>query len=90
MFVKPWNKEADNILKQISKYGKAYTKDTKGLPIQFGHKCKDLINNDFLDIATIRNKHEKRTWFIIPHDIIVTSKINKKGTFYHFKRNNFL
>jgi hypothetical protein len=86
MFIRPWNKESENILKQISLYGKAYTKDTKNLPIQFGQHCKDIIHQDLLDIATIRNKREKRTWFIIPHDVSVIPKHNN----FHFKRNKFL
>jgi hypothetical protein len=90
MFIKPWSKESENILKQISLYGKAFTKDTKSLPIQFGHRCKNIINQDLLDIATIRNKREKRTWFITPPDIIVVPKYGNHGVFFHFRRNKFL
>jgi hypothetical protein len=86
MFIRPWSKESENILKQISLYGKAYTHDTKKLPKQFGIRCKEIIDSDMLDIATIRNKREKRTWFIIPSEISVIPKHNN----FHFKRNKFL
>jgi len=86
MNIKPWSKEAENILKQLNQYGKAYTTDTKRLPKQFGIHCKDIINNDLLDIATIRNKKTRKTWFITPPDVSVTPKQNK----YQFKRFKFL
>ena len=55
---KPWSKEAENIFKQLNYYGRAYTTNKK-LPREFGMKCKDIINNDMLDIATIRNKKHR-------------------------------
>lgn len=79
---KPWSKEAEKIFKQLNYYGKAYTTDTKKLPKQFGIRCKDLIEQDMLDIATIRNKRERKTWFITPPDVTVTPYQNK----YLFKR----
>jgi len=91
MRVKPWSKESEMIFKQLSKNGKAYTKDTKGLPVQFGHRCKEIINKDMLDIATIRNKKEKRTWFVTPPEIKIISRYNKKrGNFFDFINNNHL
>lgn len=90
MYVKPWNKESENILKQLSMNGRAFTRDTKGLPVQFGHRCKELINNDLLDIATIRNKKERKTWFITPPDVIVKPKYGNRGSFYHFNRFKIL
>ena len=86
LYIRPWSKEADNILKMLSKNGRAYTKDTKSLPKQFGLRCKEPLEHDMLDIATIRNKKEKKTWFIIPPDIKLIPNSNKKGISYHFKR----
>ena len=79
---KPWSKEAEKIFKQLNYYGKAYTTDTKQLPKQFGIKCKDIINQDLLDIATIRNKKTRKTLFVTPPDVIVKPYQNK----YIFKR----
>lgn len=86
MYIRPWSKEAEDILKRLSKDGRAYTKDTKGLPVQFGHRCKDIIHNELLDIATVRNKRERRTWFIIPEDAKVMPTIKRKQQVYQFKR----
>ena len=86
MFVKPWNKEAERILKQLSMNGRAYIKNNPQLPREFGMKCKEIINNNFLDIATIRNKKERRTWFITPPDTMVISKFSKRGPYYFFKK----
>jgi len=85
MNIKPWSKEAERILKQLNYSGRAYTTDKK-LPREFGMKCKDIINDDMLDIATIRNKKTRRTWFITPPDVVVTPRQNK----YQFKRFKFL
>lgn len=90
MFIKPWSKEAENIFQQLSRNGRAYTKNNPQLSREFGMKCKELIQNDLLDIATIRNKRERRTWFITPPDIMVVPKYHEKGLSFHFKRFKIL
>lgn len=81
----PWCKEAENILKRLNYSGRASTLNKK-LPRDFGMKCKHIINQDLLDIATIRNKRERRTWFILPEDVMVTPK----GRCFQFKRFKIL
>ena len=86
MFKRPWSKEAERVFEQIHKYGRAYTHNNPRLPREFGMKCKDIINNDYLDVTTVRNKKQRRTWFITPPDITVTKRSHKRGFSYHFKR----
>jgi len=90
MFVKPWSKEAENVLRQLSYTGRAYIKNNSKLPREFGMKCKDIVNSDFLDIATIRNKKERRTWFITPPDVAVIPKPGNRGINFHFRRFKIL
>jgi hypothetical protein len=85
LYIKPWSKETENILKQLTRDGRACTTDTKSLPIQFGQHCKEIINKDMLDIATIRNKSKKKTWFITPPNIFIVPRNSKRGIRYHFK-----
>lgn len=91
MFIKPWNKESENIFWQLSKNnGRAYIKNNSRLPREFGMKCKEIIKNDLLDIATIRNKRERKTLFITPPDIIVVPKPGQRGINFFFKRGKIL
>jgi len=90
MYVKPWSKDAERILRQLSYTGRAYSTNNSRLPREFGMKCKDIINSDFLDIATIRNKKERRTWFITPPDVAITIKPGKRGINFHFRRFKIL
>ena len=90
MFIKPWNKESERILRQLSLTGRAYITNNRYLPREFGMKCKEIINQDFLDIATIRNKKTKRTWFITPPDIMVIPKPSDRGIHFHFRRYKIL
>ena len=85
MFVKPWNEEAENILKQLSLSGRAYSKNS-GFIREFATKkpIRDLINSDFLDIA--RNHRKGKSIFVVPPDICVVPKLSEKGINYHFKR----
>ena len=86
MFVKPWNKEAEMIFRQLSQNGKAYTRDTRMLPVQFGIHCKEIIGGNLLDISTTRNKREKRTWFVTLPGIKVIPKNGKRGVSFQFTR----
>jgi len=90
MFVKPWSKESERILRQLSFTGRASIIDNNKLPREFGMKCKDILDQDFLDIATIRNKKIKRTWFITPPDVTVVPKPGDRGINFHFKRFKIL
>jgi len=90
VFVKPWSKEAENILRQLSLSGRAYSINNPQLPREFGMRCKDIINRDLLDIATVRTKKTHRTWYVTPPDIIVTPKPNQKGVYFHFRRFKIL
>ena len=86
MYIKPWSKESERILKQLSNNGKGFICNNNQIPREFGMKCKDIIGLDFLDIATIRNKKTRRTWFITPPDVKVIPINGKRGTNFHFKR----
>ena len=79
MFVRPWSKEAERVLKQLSKNGKAYSINPK-LPREFGMKCKDIFHQDLLDVASIRNKKKRKNIFVTPPGIIVREQ--KKGFFF--------
>lgn len=86
MFTSPWSKEAERILKQLSLYGRGHIKNNNKLPREFGIYCKDIINKDYLDIATVRNKRDRRTLFQIPPGVKVIPKLSRRGTKYHFIR----
>lgn len=90
MFVQPWSKEAERILKQLSNYGRGFSRNNQKLPREFGMKCKDVVNNNFLDIATTKHKEPSTTWFITPPDVLVKPRY-KKGKFgFEFKRFKIL
>ena len=89
MYIKHWSKESENVLKQLTKSGRAYIINNPRLPREFGMKSKNIINQDMLDIATIRNKKERKTWFITPPGIEVIPKNGKHGINFHFKRYRF-
>ena len=90
MFVKPWSKEAEQVLRQLSLSGRAFSKNTTTLPREFGIKCKDIIDTDFLDVATIRNKRERKSIFVTPLDIAVIPKPGEHGINFHFRRFKIL
>jgi hypothetical protein len=91
LFVKrPWSKESEMVFRQLGQNGRAYIKNNPQLPREFGMKCKELIQNDLLYIATTRNRKEKRTWFITPPDIMVVPKYHERGLSFHFKRFKIL
>ena len=90
MFTKSWSKESERILRQLSYSGRAYTTNNQKLPREFGMKCKEIIDQDFLEIATTRNKKTRRTWFITPPDIMVIPKPGDRGTYFHFRKYKIL
>ena len=91
MFVRPWNKESEKILWQLSKNnGRAYSINNQRLPREFGMKYKNLIDNNLLDIATVRNRKEHKTLFVTPPDITVIPKLNQRGINFYFKRHKIL
>ena len=80
VYVKPWSKESEQILRRLSKNGKAWTKN-KRLPSEFGMKCKEI--NDFVDIAEIRQrKKERETIFVTKDNSII---VPQKGKFFFYK-----
>lgn len=82
VYIKPWSKESERILYQLTKNGKAFCFDTK-MPSDFGRRCKDIINKDFLDIATTKYRTKKwKTIFVTPPDTIV---VPQKGKFFFYK-----
>jgi len=64
--IRPWNKEAERVLRQISRYGRAYTTDTEFARI-FGRKYKHIIDLGLIEIA--RSEKSKKTWIITPPDV---------------------
>jgi len=90
MFIKPWSKESERVLRQLSFAGRAYITNNSKLPREFGMKCDEIVRSDFLDIATTRNKKERRTWFIIPPDVAVVPKPGERGINFHFRRFKIL
>ena len=89
MYVKPWSSESEKILRQLSLSGRAYTREIK-LPREFGMKCKSIVDNNFLDIATIRNKRQRKTIFVTPPDIAVIPKPGERGINFHFRKFKLL
>jgi hypothetical protein len=85
MFVKPWNKDSEMILRQLSLFGRAYTKDMF-IPIDFSKNkaIRELTNKDLLDITS--NRRKRKTVFTVPLDVMVVPKPFDNGINFHFKR----
>lgn len=84
MFIRPWSKESERILHDLSKDKISITKNN-GLAREFGHKCPELFNKGLLDVATTRySKREDKTFFVTRSDIV------KKGNNYHFVNKKIL
>ena len=82
------DKEAENVLKQLNKYGRAISHDIE-LTRLLGKSHRNLLDKNLLDVATTRyNKRDNKTLFSTPFDVIVTPKITKNGVNFHFKRHN--
>lgn len=79
MYIKPWSKESERILRQLTRNGKAYTKDLK-LTRAFGRRYPEIIDADFLDIGRIEKK--RKSVFVLGED---TGIMPKKGKFVFFK-----
>jgi len=73
MFVKPWNKEAENILKQLSLNGKAYTKNSI-LPRLWSRRYPDL--DDFIEV--FHNRRKQKTVFLPLNNVVVIPKPKTK------------
>jgi len=86
MFIRPWNKEAERILIQLKKNGKAMCNNSS-IAREFGKKHRDLIDNGFFDMATTRySKRKDKTLFQTSEDV----EVFKKGKKYYFKRFKIL
>lgn len=90
MFVKPWSKDAERVLKQLSYSGRAFVTENQRLPREFGVKCKEIINHDYLKVATTRNTKNRETWFITPPDVMVIPKPGNRGINFHFRKFRIL
>ena len=86
MFIRPWNKEAERILIQLKKNGKAMCNNSS-IARDFGKKHGKLLDRGFLDMASTRySKRKDKTLFQTPEDVIVF----QQGKNYHFKRFKIL
>ena len=82
--IKAWSKDAERIFDRLSRDSVAYTNDIKLTQI-FGIRCKELIDNDWLDIAHIKKK--KKTVFIKPPQVVIFPKfVNGRGLKFYFER----
>jgi len=89
VFIKPWDKESEQILRQLSYSGRAYSKNMPFVrKFASQRPIRDLINNDFLDIA--HNHKKKKSIFVTPPDIAVIPKPGERGINFHFKRFKIL
>ena len=79
VFVKPFNKEHEQIFRQLMRNNIAYTSDIK-LSRSFGRHYPSIIDEGFLDIARIGKK--KRTIIASPPDIRI---IPRRGRFYFYR-----
>ena len=77
MFVKPWSKESENVLRKLSKKRTAYTTDIE-LTRTFGRRYPELIREDFLDIARIHKKD--KSVFLLPDDSYVVPNPPNPGS----------
>jgi hypothetical protein len=90
VFIKPWNKESERILRQLSLTGRAYTNDKKFVRA-FGCKHKNILDNGFLDIASTNyGKRPDKTLFVTPPEVAVVPKPGERGVNFHFKRFKIL
>ena len=84
-FIKPWSTESERIFRQLSLTGRAYTREIK-LSREVGMKCREIIENDYLDIARVRtSKKTGKTIFVTPPEVVVIPKPGEHGINFHFK-----
>ena len=76
VFIKPFNKEHEQIFRQLMRNNIAYTSDIN-LSRSFGRHYPRLIDAGWLDIARIEKK--KRTVFVSSPDIRI---IRNRGRFF--------
>ena len=88
MFIKPWNEEAENILRRLSTYGRARTHNVQ-LARDFSKRSeiRQLSNQGLFSISN--NRRNKESWFNIPEDVFVSPRNTKKGIGFEFKRIQF-
>jgi len=79
MYIKPWSKDSERILRQLTKNGKAYTTDLK-LTRAFGRRCPEIIDANFMDIGRIDKK--KKSVFVLGENIVT---VPKKGKFFFYR-----
>lgn len=85
MYVKSWSSKSEQILRQLSLSGRAYSTDMPFVRKFASQKpIRELINKDFLDIA--HNHKKKRSVFVVPPEIMVLPKPGERGINFHFKR----
>lgn len=91
MFIRPWSKDAERILKQLSlNNGRAYTPN-RLISREFGKKYPSLFDEGYLDVAYTRySKRNDKTIFVTPPDVMVIPKPSQKGIGYHFRRFKIL
>jgi hypothetical protein len=70
--------EIEKLFYALSKHRTMYTDDVL-LARRVGHRYKDLIDRDILDIAYSHKK--RRTWFIVPSDVQMVHRSDRKYEF---------
>lgn len=80
VYIRPWSKESEMILRRLTKNGKAWTKDKK-LPQEWGMKCKEIAG--FVDIAEIRQRRKERETIFVTKDNTIV--VPQKGKFFFYK-----
>lgn len=82
VYMKPWNKESQRILDQLTMDLRASTMNTR-LSVDFGKKYPELIELDFLDMATTKYRKKKnKTIYSLPKNVRV---IPRKGKYFFHK-----
>jgi len=82
MYVKPWNKESQRILDQLTMDFRATTMNTR-LSVDFSKKHHELIELEFLDMATTKyRKKPNKTIFQVPKNVRV---VPQRGKFFFYK-----
>ena len=80
VYIKPWNKESERILKNLTRIGKAWTHD-KQIGPKFGMKGETL--DPFIDVAWINSRRKERQTLIVTKENVVV--VPKKGKFEFYK-----
>jgi len=86
MYIKPWSKEAERIFQELQRNRSTYSENIQ-LSREIGRHCKDLIDNDFLDIS--RSEKKRRTWYNIPHDVGIMPDYPSNSQYRKFMKFKF-